>query len=64
MQMAQERVQIAGVLSELPTSWRNVGAALNELQRLGYALTELLGVALTRRYAIRPTALSVASGSG
>jgi hypothetical protein len=33
-QMAQERAQIAAVLAELPTSWRNVRAALNELQRL------------------------------
>jgi outer membrane protein TolC len=33
-QMAQERAQIASVLAELPTSWRNVRAALNELQRL------------------------------
>jgi hypothetical protein len=33
-QMAQERVRIAAVLAELPTSWRNVRAALNELRRL------------------------------
>jgi hypothetical protein len=30
---AQERAQIAAVLSELPTSWRNV-RAINELQRV------------------------------
>ena len=33
-EMAQERAQIAAVLAELPTSWRNARAALNELQRL------------------------------
>jgi hypothetical protein len=32
-EMAQDRAQIAAVLAELPTSWRNVRAALNELQR-------------------------------